>query len=61
MLTKANEIWLKLEELHDGSSNILEQKYCLIKQTYDSFAMQPNELVKYIIHVFLFEYNCQWS
>ena len=39
---KANDIWLKLEELHDGSSNVGQQKYCLVK----SFSMLLNELVK---------------
>jgi hypothetical protein len=39
--TKANEIWLKLEELHDGSSNVRQQKY-LVK----SSSMLLNELMK---------------
>jgi hypothetical protein len=26
----ANEIWLKLHELHDGTSNVREQKHCLV-------------------------------
>jgi hypothetical protein len=30
-LTKANEIWLKLLELHDITSNIHEQTYYLAK------------------------------
>ena len=42
MFTKANDICLKLEELHDGSSNVGQQKYCLVK----SFSMLLNELVK---------------
>lgn len=45
-ITEANKIWLKLQELHDSSSNFCEQKYCLVKQSYDSFLMLPNELVK---------------
>jgi hypothetical protein len=39
--TKANEIWQKLEELHDGSSNVRQQKY-LVK----SSSMLLNELMK---------------
>jgi hypothetical protein len=35
-LKSANKIWLILHELHDGTSNVREQKYCLTKQTYDS-------------------------
>jgi tRNA A37 methylthiotransferase MiaB len=35
-----------LHELHDGTCNVYEQKYCLTKQTYDSFEMKENELVK---------------
>jgi hypothetical protein len=42
----AHEIWLKLHELHDGTSNVHEQKHCLSKTTYDSFKMNENELVK---------------
>ena len=30
-LNTAHEIWLKLQELHDGTSNVHEQKYCLAK------------------------------
>jgi hypothetical protein len=29
-LTTANKIWLKLHELHDGTSNVHEQKHCLV-------------------------------
>jgi hypothetical protein len=29
-LKTANEIWLKLHELYDGTSNVCEQKYCLV-------------------------------
>jgi len=29
--TKANEIWLKLHELHDRTSNVHKLKYCLAK------------------------------
>jgi hypothetical protein len=28
-LKTANEIWLKLHELRDGTSNVREQKHCL--------------------------------
>ena len=30
-LNMTHEIWLKLQELHDGTSNVHEQKYCLAK------------------------------
>jgi hypothetical protein len=29
-LTKANEIWLKLHDLYDGTRNIYEQKHRLV-------------------------------
>jgi hypothetical protein len=29
-LKTANEIWLKLHELHDITSNVREQKHCLV-------------------------------
>ena len=38
-LNTAHEIWLKLQELHDGTTNVREQKHCLAKQNYDSFKM----------------------
>jgi DNA replication protein DnaC len=41
----AHEIWLKLHELHDDTSNVCEQKHCLAKQLHDSFKMNENELV----------------
>jgi hypothetical protein len=44
-LNTAHEIWLKLQELHDGTSNVREQKYCLARQTFDSFEMNDDELV----------------
>ena len=44
-LNTTHEIWLKLQELHDGTSNVLEQKHCLAKQNYDSFKMNDDELV----------------
>jgi hypothetical protein len=45
-LKTANEIWLKLHELHDDTSNVCEQKHCLVLNEYDSFAMKDNELVR---------------
>jgi hypothetical protein len=47
-LRTANEIWLKLHELHDGTSNVREQKHCLVLNEYNSFAMKENELVRYM-------------
>jgi hypothetical protein len=44
-LNMAHEIWLKLQELHDGTSNVREQKHCLAQQNYDSFKMNDDELV----------------
>jgi hypothetical protein len=45
-LKTANEIWLKLHELHDGTSNVREQNHCLVLNEYNSFAMKENELVR---------------
>jgi hypothetical protein len=45
-LKTANEIWLKLHELHDGTSNVREQKHCLVLNEYNSFAMKNDELVR---------------
>jgi len=45
-LKTANEIWLKLHELHDGTSNVREQKHCLVLNEYNSFAMKDDELVR---------------
>jgi hypothetical protein len=47
-LKTANEIWLKLHELHDDTSNVREQKHCLFLNEYNSFAMKDNELVRYM-------------
>jgi hypothetical protein len=44
ILNTSNEIWLKLHELHDGTSNVREQKYCLDLNDYKSFIM----LVRYM-------------
>jgi hypothetical protein len=45
-LKTANEIWLKLHELHDGTSNVHEQKHCQILNEYNYFQMKENELVR---------------
>jgi hypothetical protein len=45
-LNTTHEIWLKLQEIHDGTSNIHEQKHCLAQQSYDSFEMNDDELVR---------------
>ena len=45
-LNTAHEIWLKLQELHDGTSNVREQKHRLAKQNYDSFKINDDELVR---------------
>jgi hypothetical protein len=45
-LQTANEIWLKSHELHDDTSNVREQKHCLVLSEYNSFAMKDNELVR---------------
>jgi hypothetical protein len=47
-LKTANEIWLTMHELHDGTSNVCEQKYCVVLNVYNSFAMKENELVRYM-------------
>jgi hypothetical protein len=41
-LKMANEIWLKLHELHDGTSNVHEQKHCLALNDYNSFTIKEN-------------------
>ena len=45
-LKMANVIWLKLHELHDGTSNVHEQKHCLVLIEYNSFAMKVIDLVR---------------
>jgi DNA replication protein DnaC len=35
-----------LHELHDGTSNVREQKHCLVLNESNSFAMKDNELVR---------------
>jgi hypothetical protein len=42
----SNEIWFKLHELYDDTSNVHEQKYCLALNEYNSFTMNKNELVR---------------
>jgi hypothetical protein len=41
-----NEIWVKLHEFHDGTSNVRVQKHSLVLNNYNSFAMKDNELVR---------------
>jgi hypothetical protein len=48
ILKTANEIWLKLHELHDDTSNVREQKHCLVLSEYNSFVTKDNELVRYM-------------
>jgi hypothetical protein len=45
-LKTTNEIWLKLHELHDSTSIVREQKYFLVLNEYNSFAMKDNEFVR---------------
>jgi hypothetical protein len=45
-LKTANEISLKLHELHDGTSNVRDKKHCLVLNEYNSFSMKDNELVR---------------
>jgi hypothetical protein len=45
-LKTANEIWLKLHELHHSTSNVHEQKHCLVLNENNSFVMKDNELVR---------------
>ena len=44
-LNTTHEIWLKLQELHDGTTNVREQKHYLAKQNYNSFKMNDDKLV----------------
>jgi hypothetical protein len=39
-----NEIWLKLHELHDDTSNVHEQKHCLALNEYNSFTVKDHKL-----------------
>jgi hypothetical protein len=45
-LKTTNEIWQKLHELHDDTSNVREKKHCLALNDYNSFTMKENELVR---------------
>jgi hypothetical protein len=36
----------KAPNIHDGTSNVREQKHCLVLIEYNSFAMKENELVR---------------
>jgi hypothetical protein len=45
-LKTANDIWLKLHELHDDTSNVRQQKHCLVVNEYNSFVIKENELVR---------------
>jgi hypothetical protein len=59
-LKTANEIWLKLHELHDDTSNVREQKHCLVLNEYNSFAMKDNELVRDMysnLNLIIIEFN----
>ena len=35
-----------MHELHDGTSNVREQKHYLVLNEYNSFVMKDNELVR---------------
>jgi hypothetical protein len=37
-----------LHELHDGTSNVHEQKHSLVLNEYNCFALKQNELVRYM-------------
>jgi hypothetical protein len=39
-LKTSNEIWLKLHELHDCTSNVRNQKHCLVLNEYNYFSMK---------------------
>jgi hypothetical protein len=39
-LTETNNFLLKLFELHDGTNNVHEQKYCSAQQSYDTSQMK---------------------
>jgi hypothetical protein len=45
-LKTTKEIWLKLHELYDDTSNVHEQKHCLVLNEYSSFTIKENELVR---------------
>ena len=37
-----------MHELHDDTSNVREQKHCLVLSEYNSFVTKDNELVRYM-------------
>jgi hypothetical protein len=39
----AHDMWLRLIQLHEGSSKVCEQKYHLLIAKYDKFKIFPNE------------------
>jgi hypothetical protein len=45
-LKTVNVICFKLHELHDGTSNLHEQKHCLALNAHNSFTPKDNELVR---------------
>jgi hypothetical protein len=45
-LKTVNEIWLKLHEPHDGTSNVCEQKHFLVLNEYNTFLMKENKLFR---------------
>ena len=42
-LDMAHEIWTKLVNIYEGSVNICEQKYHVLRHKYDTFKMNSNE------------------
>ena len=62
-LKNAYEIWLKLHEIHDDTSNVHEQKHCIILSEYNSFAMKENKLVRYMysrLNLIINDLNSIW-
>jgi hypothetical protein len=60
-LKTTNEIWLKFYEFQDGTSNVREQKHCLVLNEYNSFAIKENELVREMysrLNLIINELNC---
>ena len=44
-LTKANDIWKKFMEIHEGTSNVKEAKLYVLKGKFSEFAMKKDESV----------------
>ena len=44
-LTNANDIWKKLMEIHEGTSNVKEAKLYVLKGKFSEFAMKKDESV----------------